>query len=669
MSGAAGRRQLLLSLYLVAFFAALIGVPVWHRGPFVYGWELVGPAEGYRLLNEEGFVAALRTTWERSRHYFYWTPIASVPFALVPALLRSMHPWPFWPQAVSFAVTLGSVLLCASILRLRRALLLAVLGAAPALAMFAVVGFPYSSILLPFSLALILVFRRRGAPATPASLALELLLWLGVAELTLHCYEMSKIVFLVLLSAAIALAGVPRSRRALWAVGALAFAVGAFRLGGGNLGQIKGTAPFALLVAAAPSRLLLAGRDLLTDWAYSSLVVLPLALAALVCVERDACFWRVLWFGTLVPVLALALQGPDQVRTRRLLLLLFCSALLVVLAWDGLTRTPARRAAVVGLMAAGHLMALATVARFVARPIAAHALPWTASPADFVLDPGLLRDAQRLIELVRKGQAPHVLVYGYGAYPENTTDPQALPERLLLGLGYETFSRRVFLLDRPRCRYSCLASFPEEALPAIAMAGPFYVHIYRDRETAFTEDLLLGSSERQPLNGQLQRFTTVLVTRYVSPVLELPRAEDILTAGPGRPGLCLGLLPKRRAVELLADAADGPKGAATVVGPEDRFAPAEPTSARVWADVDNPSAGPLDAELEAAIHDELAVRVNGRVVLASFGEKPTTTARVALRLAPGRNHLEGVYTNLVGRGFLRLVVRDRAGRPLAMRWR
>jgi hypothetical protein len=49
-----------------------------------------------------------------------------------------------------------------------------------------------------------------------------------------------------------------------------------------------------------------------------------------------------------------------------------------------------------------------------------------------------------------------VLVYNFRAYPENTTNPQALLERLYLRLGHARFVEDVHVFGNQSCRYSCL---------------------------------------------------------------------------------------------------------------------------------------------------------------------------------------------------------------------
>ena len=79
-----------------------------YRGPYLFGWEILGAAHGQFLLAMEPFWSAVaRIEWS-SRHCWYWSNQCSLLYTIPPALLGSLYPSQHWAAVVTFALTLAT---------------------------------------------------------------------------------------------------------------------------------------------------------------------------------------------------------------------------------------------------------------------------------------------------------------------------------------------------------------------------------------------------------------------------------------------------------------------------------------------------------------------------------------------------------------------------------
>ncbi len=82
-------------------------------------------------------------------------------------------------------------------------------------------------------------------------------------------------------------------------------------------------------------------------------------------------------------------------------------------------------------------------------------LPGTFSQADYGLYHDGINAARWIIERARQGNSV-VLVYNLDSYPENTTDPAAIIERIYLSLGHKRFDDHIFVYGIKKSRYDPL---------------------------------------------------------------------------------------------------------------------------------------------------------------------------------------------------------------------
>jgi hypothetical protein len=93
-----------------------------------------------------------------------------------------------------------------------------------------------------------------------------------------------------------------------------------------------------------------------------------------------------------------------------------------------------------------------------------YSLPYTFSSADYFIRPQYEDAADAIANHVKQGKKI-ILVYNYNTYQESRTNPEALPERLCLKLGYEKFKENIIIFMTKRRRY--FASAPTIPLSEI----------------------------------------------------------------------------------------------------------------------------------------------------------------------------------------------------------
>jgi hypothetical protein len=451
----------------LAVLAVSLAVRVAYRSYFYCGWEILGPAKGQFLLATRPFGDVVREIVWSTRHFQYWIPVSSVLYTLLPGGLGRVLPWEYWAHLLTFVTTGLAFVVLARALRLDRVttgyLLLAVAGS-PALLSHAVEGYPYANGFLPHGLALWITQSERCRRRWLLSVVLGLL----VLELSWHLYEMGRTNAAVFLAGAAFISAAPLATRLAWAaLGGLqtwmVFSIEAHTTAGGvvfgvlsNTAALVGQAGYAVVDA-----MFLGG-------AMDVPILFLLGLVGLAFIRREATFFRCIYLAQFLPLVLLAMISVGELRTRRFLLLDWYG-LMVLGLWLHDLRSSERavRQTILGFLALGVVLQLVNLWSFTRPGIEAgdRSLPYTVSLADFAIRPPLIRTAHQLAGAV-EGGARLVLVYDFHAYPENTTDPQALLERLYLRLGHERFVERIHVFSDLPCRYSCLPIAPLADLPA-----------------------------------------------------------------------------------------------------------------------------------------------------------------------------------------------------------
>jgi hypothetical protein len=442
-------------------------VRVVARGPNVAGWDLVAPVEGHFLASTRTVGDAIVETFRQTRHYWLPFPAYSVPFALVPGYLTLAWPWPYWTHVVvpiAFVISLALLGRAAGLRWRDRWVLILGWGASPMLMSYALVGMPWASGILPHAIALVAVM----APAThgPASVLLSLL----AIEIAWHCYDVGKLVGVVLVAAAMLRTGVRPWLRAAWlAIGTWSLAETLLIHPTTNVRAFGGER-LAVDAGAVWEGVLHLGRALASfDLDLPSLLVL--GLVALAVMRRDRLFVGALLLAQLAVVFVLAIptEGPtsNALRPRRLILLEgYCLLALACAVRDLGTRG---RTAIAAALLLANVWQHRVAAEWLRRPHGAiyWPLPYTQSAEGIgLVSPATARYAAQILRDVDEGR--HVLLaYNLGCYPENMTNPEGLIERVYLALGHARFVRAISVFGSNSCRYSCLPIRPLEDLPAV----------------------------------------------------------------------------------------------------------------------------------------------------------------------------------------------------------
>jgi hypothetical protein len=652
---------------LVGFLAAYLTAMWILRGDRVAGWELLGAAHAKVLLAEQGNFGALRELWLNSRNFQYWTPISSVLYGFVPGWLSHAFPWLYWAQVFNLVVAIGAFLL-AGRLPIHAGILWAAIAASPTLLIHFIVGYPYISGALPYILALLLMFGTRLRPAG-AGLVWEALGWLAVLELSFHCYEVGKTVFVVPVIGSLTLRDVSPRRRLLWMAAGGALASATVAVGGAIIGQ--GTSELGDKLARLPNAAGLVGRQLFVDWYIDGPALAGLGVVCSLFVRRDAAFWRLGFLAQLGFMLLGSLQFADFtfMRPRRALLFLTWSAFLVAWAWRDLSASRGKRTIVLALLVMGQAITVYTGWRFYLDRPPRLSLPYTHSQADFVLDTPLLEDIRTIQTLIDSGDEEHFFFYGYTAFPENTTDPEAIPERLYLQLPDSEFRSRVHFVDERHCRYSCVPSVREaEARPLLRKASsPFYVHSYRVDYGRNPRGRFLGNSSFIPMAKlEGETFETLRVEKYRASRFVRIESEDEARAADlaTERGVCLWETRASPAQMLIHGGPDRIKqGPPTVLQLPLALRPERPTAYYLEAIVDN--IGETMTVFEATFDDEFVLLINDQAILDLQHMRPQARRTVRVLLPGGRNFVQGYLVNRLGAGVLELEARGIGGEPLA----
>jgi hypothetical protein len=447
--------------FACASVGAALAARVLRRGPYYPGWDVVGAANGLHLVSTRSAADLLR--YYEFAHVdptLAWN-VFGIPVALLPGALASWWPWEFWPHLVTPCLVALSLALLSRALQVWTIGLLAI-GASPAFLSYTVSGFPYVSGVLPYALALWIVFRWQR------SLLGTALLGALVVAASRHVQELGRLSFVVFLAAALLLPDARRAARVVWiAIGATLLWLAIQYPSANTLRYGAMTLPPIAELPAHVGRLALHFAAARPDLPFLLVAGLLAALAA----GRERWFWSSLLFCQLGLLLMLtantgSLQGVAGVWPRRVLVLDFlCAAACVAL----MRRPGGVRWLVVLLLVVGNLWQLAETAAWASRPWDAqtrgwgYVLPYTHTPlgADVPIEraPHLDSRVSRFVvdwsqEMRAEVTAGRrlILVYNLTSYDENASDPAGIIDRLYLGLGHAAFMRSVFVFGDQRIR-------------------------------------------------------------------------------------------------------------------------------------------------------------------------------------------------------------------------
>jgi hypothetical protein len=315
-------------------------------------------------------------------------------------------------------------------------------------------------------------------------------------------------------------------------------------------------------------------------------------------------------------------------------------------------------------------------------------LPGQHAVLDWHLWPDRIRDAQRLSEAIERDPAPHVFLYGFSVLGEDPVNPQVFVARMLLALGWKTFDARVHFFDHFDHMWFSYPIRPLAEIPATlaALTPPFFVHVREPEYTAGDiQAKYLNRATVTPYDAlDLRSFRSYRVTAFRSagpmPLPQLDVAPQVLDDF--APGFCLTTwVPRDPASSVLRHPweplashfdevlADPTRRDVTTSHVEDvALRGRGPRVAHFRGSVRNER--PQVVTLAAEADDELAVLLNGRVVLDSMGWKEPTRHRARVVLPPGVSEIRVLYHKYWDtRGGVRLKSVTPGGRPLSWRCR
>jgi hypothetical protein len=467
----------LLALGLLMAGGSLL-IRVINRGPYYYGWEVLGAAQGHFLASTRSIWGAVSEAFSQTRNPLLPTTVFSVPLSLIPGYLERLWPWEYWAQVLtfsSFMVTLGLILRVAEIPLRQGGILLLAWSASPMLLSYSVAGSPYAASFLPHALALWITM----SPRIRTRWVLTLLWCLVANELSWHVYELGKTVFVVFFASALLTRDVALPTRAIWLLaGAIQLTevvfihpsadVQAFAFQRGSWWETVGPSLTALaggLRGVVESIFIRDGRRV-------DPADLPILFAA--GILSFFFFRRHRWLLLLLLLVQVGLfvllgMYGTEIRPRRFIMV-SCSCLVSV-AFMYREAAPLPRRALVGLLLVGGLWQGIDLFRFVQVPFPptgyGFTMPYMYGREGVGLVDFQAVDWSRQLRANVEAGERLLLVYNFDCYAENLTNPTGVLERLYLSLGHERFTRSVFVFGSESCRYCCLPIRP------LADFGPF----------------------------------------------------------------------------------------------------------------------------------------------------------------------------------------------------
>jgi hypothetical protein len=676
------------------------------RGDFVNGWDLFGATFGVLTLDHgsfaEGIANIVRAVINQRRPVF--TGGESLIYGLVPALLNNMRPWLLWTHLLNLVIFIVVSFWLVRRLRCRPHVFWACVLASPAMVSQSIVGLPdLPSNVLPYSIAIAWVLwerqpERRGF----TSFLLDVVVLGCAAGVAFNGYESGKTFFVVPALAAFTLPRIGALRRATWLACATAMA-------GIMHNQASGTVRASLSAiprdpAALAQASLAVVRGILGKYFISWYIDFPaLAVAAVVSLfflKTRRAFWASLLITAwlLVSINVFQLSGAFLVP-HRFLLVGFVSALVVTVF---LSQSPPRRAAlpVALLLLAGAVYttfvtaAFATEDRFRGhRRDLVYPLPYNRASVDAAVMPEKIRDAAKLVALLKTEREPHVFFYGFSVVGEDSVNPQLLPSRLLLPLGYTEFMSRVRFFDHADVQFFRFPITKLSELPGALSDLPprFYVHI---KEPEYSAASILAKyfnrGHASPVDLGLETLTSYYIEDFASPgPMPIARRDTDLRRA-GADGLCFttwteptiydrNTLPLPSYIDRvlpLPDARDSPKvgkvSRALVTTPAGAVGAAGPGGSYFTGYFENDSGAPIrtlvTVRSEAQQESLVAVVMNDLTVIEWRSWSTPRESSQEVLLPPGNTELK--VLNLLpwsGEGVRFSTVDENTGVPIPWR--
>jgi len=431
-----------LRSYAILSILLSLTIRVLHRGPYYPGLDAEGAAGGLFRVATMSASELWRFHWANHHSSTSIWSFNGLLFTLLPGWLASRWPSELWPHLITFLVTVLSFYLIVKALELRQedsGIVLLGWSASSALLSHSFAGLAYVSSILPYALALWVVFRLKDRWL--ASLVVGLL----VVEVSWHVQELGRTVFLVFLAAGFLVSPAPRSTRAVWLL------TGSWACWLAIEHPNFNTQRFTVIPSAPwhelGSRLAALGTRFATLQIDIPVLTLAGIVSALV-VRRHRWFWRVLLLAQLGMIASIELNrnpvsfGVHWVWPRRTLL---CSFLCVAVAAAAYRERRQSVNWLAGILLVGSLWQMADTIGWAMQPLdpkgvgRVHTLPFTAS-TDYTVSPTLVDWYLQMRGHVDRGDSIIVLC-NLGP----STNPPGILERLYLHLGHEAFMERVFV--------------------------------------------------------------------------------------------------------------------------------------------------------------------------------------------------------------------------------
>jgi hypothetical protein len=146
-----------------ALLVCSIALRLWHRGPYLSGWDFHGAAEGACMWATYTPQEIVTWLWDNHRgplNRTHWH-IYGVPCGLLPGLAAYLHPWRYWPQVVVAFEGMLALVLLRQVTGGSWVMLVWAVAGLGATQSWLMTGFPYLSSWFPHVVALWLVLRAR----------------------------------------------------------------------------------------------------------------------------------------------------------------------------------------------------------------------------------------------------------------------------------------------------------------------------------------------------------------------------------------------------------------------------------------------------------------------------------------------------------------------------
>jgi hypothetical protein len=696
-------------------YAVAIGniVVLWlARGVYVCGLDLFGATAGVIALNEQGFSGAVHHFTQAllsQRGRPVSTGDETFLFGLVPGLLNSVAPWLLWSHFLGFVLFVASAAWAARRLRLPRVLVCACIVASPALTSFAIVGFPFlASAAVPFALALGYVFPESQKRAGIIAVARDVVVFGLITFVAFNGYQGGQVFFVVPAIAALTLPQLGWTRRLSWLAGSGVIAWLVYTNQASPTLAALDAVPHDPLAAVVEGAQRVAQRYLV-DWYIDFPALLCAAVISLFVLRRHRLFW-VFLLGALFFLCSLsafqfngALLGP-----RRFMPFLFVASLAVATALSERSSGRRARTVIAVLIATGLAYTSYRTVAFATEKKSdelrdynqsrVYSLPYAYSGVDMQIWRDRIHDARIMVDALRQGNETHVFFYGFSVLAEDGVNPQVFISRLLLPLGYRRFRDRTVFFDHQDHNLIHLpfSVLPVATVPAVMprVPTPFYLHVKEPEYSAASiVAKYLNRARVTPVDLGLTEFRSYRVDAFEAPgpvpIPPLP-AMAAIAQSDLRDGLCRtawrqdvgGFSPLVHWFRTLPQHLDIVLNETRTMhnskyyidvarrrGPSivnESTTPGSNTYLRgyLW----NPGTDVL-AHLALTTDDEVAVVINGQVIVESLEPKPANKQVIDVSLPPGLSDLQIFYHKYPSptRGTLAFIGTDRDGQPL--QWR